>query len=97
MVKLPLQRFRAIIVPHTEFQQLDESVEARKATYRDLFKHQLSENSITNIRNAINKAWALGSDSLKQRIQDQLGRYVEPKGRGGDRKSKNYQDTLFKI
>lgn len=86
-----------LIVPHTEFQRLGECVEARKAAYRDLFKHQLSENSITNIRNATNKAWALGSDRFKQRIQDQLGRCVEPKARGSDRKSKNYQDSRTHI
>ncbi len=47
------------------------------------FKHQLSENSITEVREATNKSWGLGNDRFKKRIQDQLGRRVEPKARGG--------------
>jgi putative transposase len=80
-----------LVVPHHEFQRMGESVEARLEAYRDLFKHQLSESSITEIREATNKAWVLGSDRFKQRIQDQLGRRVEPKARGGDRKSELYK------
>ena len=80
-----------LVVPHTDYQRLGESDEARQAAYLDLFKHQLSENSIANIREATNKAWALGSDRFKQRIQEQLGRRIEPKARGGDRKSEQYK------
>ena len=69
---------------------MSESNEDRQAAYRALFKHQLSENSITEIREATNKAWVLGNDRLKQRIQEQLGRRVEPKARGGDRKSEQF-------
>lgn len=77
-------------VPHPEYQRLGESKESRQAAYRELFKHQLSENSITEIREATNKAWVLGNDRFKQRIQEQLGRKVEPKARGGDRKSEQF-------
>ena len=45
-----------LVVPHTEYLRLGESNEARQAAYRDLFKHHLSENSITEIREATNKA-----------------------------------------
>ena len=79
-----------LVVPHPEYLRLGESNEARQAAYRELFKHQLSENSITEIREATNKAWVLGNDRFKQRIQEQLGRRVEPKARGGDRKSEQF-------
>jgi putative transposase len=69
---------------------LGESNEARLTAYRELFKQQLSENSITEIREATNKAWVLGNDRFKQRIQEQLGRRVKPKARGGDRKSEQF-------
>jgi putative transposase len=75
-----------LVVPHPEFQRLGESDEARQAAYRDLFKHHLSENCITEIREATNKAWVLGND----RVQEQLGTRVEPKARGGDRKSEHF-------
>ena len=41
-----------LVVPHPEYLRLGESNEARQTAYRDLFKHQLSENSITEIREA---------------------------------------------
>ena len=82
-----------LVVPHPEYLRLGESNEARQTAYRDLFKHQLSENSITEIREATNKAWVLGNDRFKQRIQEQLGRRVEPKARGGDRKSEQFNSN----
>ena len=80
-----------LVVPQPEFLRLGVSVEARQTAYRDLFKYQLSENCITEIREATNKAWVLGNDRFKQRIQEQLGRRVEPKARGGDRKSEQFK------
>jgi putative transposase len=82
-----------LVVPHPEYLRLGESNEARQTAYRNLFKHQLSENSITEIREAINKAWVLVNDRFKQRIQEQLGRRVEPKARGGDRKSEQFNSN----
>lgn len=83
-----------LVVPHPEYQRLGESSEARQTAYRDLFKNQLSENSITEIREATNKAWVLGNDRFKQSIQEQLERRVEPKARGGDRKSEQFLSNL---
>ncbi|MGZ8163578.1 MAG: hypothetical protein ACXWTT_12005, partial [Methylobacter sp.] len=88
-----LGRLSDLIVPHPEYLRLGESTEARQTAYRELFKHQLSENSITEIREATNKAWVLGNDRFKQRIQDQLGRRVEPLARGGDRKSEQFNSN----
>jgi putative transposase len=79
-----------LVVPYPEYLRLGESNEARQASCCDLFKHQLSENSITEIREATNKAWVLGNARFKQSIQEQLGRRVEPKARGGDRKSEQF-------
>jgi len=79
-----------LVVPHPEYLRLGESNEASQAAYRDLFNYHLSENSITEIREATNKAWVLGNDRFKQHIQEQLGRRVEPKARGGDRKSEQF-------
>ncbi len=80
-----------LVVPHPEYRRIGDSDDTRQLAYRALFNHQLSENSITEIREATNKSWVLGNDRFKQRIQDQLGRRVEPKARGGDRKSERYK------
>jgi len=85
-----LGQFNDLVVPHPEYLRLGVSNEARQAAYRELFKYQLSENCINEIREATNKAWMLGNDRFKQRIQKQLGRRIEPKARGGDRKSEQF-------
>ena len=80
-----------LITPHIEYQRLDKTDETRQAAYRQLFKHRIPENSIEEIRDAANKAWVLGSDRLKKRIQKQLERRVEPNAKGGDRKSEKFR------
>ena len=81
----------ALVTPHLEYRRLDKLPEARRAAYRQLFRHHIAEREVTAIREATNKAWALGSDRFKQRVQRQLERRVEPKARGGDRKSEKFR------
>ena len=76
-----------LVTPHLEYRRLGKTAEERQAAYRQLFKHRIPEASLAKIREAINKAWVLGNDLFKQRIQAKLDRRVEPKARGGDRKS----------
>ena len=70
-------------MPHPEYLRLCESNEVLQTGYLGLFKYQLSESSITEIKEVTNKAWVLGNDRFKQRIQEQLGRRVEPKASSG--------------
>ena len=80
-----------LVKPHSEYLRLGRTAEERQAAYRQLFKHHLAESSMAEIREATNKAWVLGSDRFKQRIQKQLERRVEPSARGGDRKSEKFR------
>lgn len=80
-----------LVQPHAEYLRLGSTEAARRAAYRQLFKHHIAESSIVEIREATNKAWALGSDRFKQRIQKQLDRRVQPSARGGDRKSEKFR------
>ncbi len=80
-----------LITPHLEYARLGKTNEEQQAAYRQLFKHRIPEGSLDEIREATNKAWALGSDRFKQRIQKQLERRVEPNARGGDRKSEQFR------
>lgn len=80
-----------LVTPHPEYQRLGRTDEARQAAYRQLFKHHIAESSIAEIREATNKAWVLGNDRFKRRIQQQLERRVEPSARGGDRKSAQFR------
>lgn len=80
-----------IMTPQLEYQRLGKTDEERQAAYRQLFKHHITEASMNEIRNATNKAWVLGNDRFKQRIQKQLERRVEPNAKGGDRKSEKFR------
>ena len=80
-----------LIIPHKEYRKLGQTDEERQAAYRQLFKYHIPEDSMGKIREATNKAWVLGNDRFKQRIQQQLERRVEPEAKGGDRKSEKYR------
>ena len=86
-----LGRADALVTTHLQYRRLDKAAETRQAAYRLLFRHHLAESSVAAIRDATNKAWVLGSDRFKQRVQRQLARRVEPSARGGDRKSEKFK------
>jgi putative transposase len=79
-----------LITPHMEYSRLGKTDEDRQAAYRQLFKSHIPESSLDEIREATNKAWVLGNDRFKQRIQKQLERRIEPNAKGGDRKSEKF-------
>jgi putative transposase len=83
----------ALVIPHLEYRRLGKTIEARQAAYRQLFKHRISNDSLNEIREATNKAWVLGNDRFKARIQKKLDRRVEPKAKGGDRRSEKYKSN----
>lgn len=80
-----------LVRPYLEYRRLGKTDEERQAAYRRLFKHHIPEKNLTEIREATNKAWVLGNDLFKQRIQKRLERRVEPEARGGDRKSEQFK------
>jgi len=80
-----------MVTPHIEYLRMDKNDELRQAAYRQLFKHRVPDSSLEEIREATNKAWVLGSDRFKIRIQKQLERRVAPSAKGGDRKSEKFK------
>ncbi len=76
-----------LVQPHPMYLRLGKTDEERQATYRQLFKHHITESSMDEIRDATNKAWVLGNSRFKRMIQGQARRRVEPSARGGDRRS----------
>ena len=89
-----LEQADELVTPHLEYRRLGKTAEERKAAYRQLFKHRIPVVGLAEIREATNKAWVLGSDRFKQRIQAKLDRRVEPKARGGDRKSEKFKQNV---
>lgn len=80
----------ALVTPRLEYKRLGATAKARQTAYRQLFRAQLSESVLSDLRDATNKAWVLGSEAFKAKISKQVDRAVESSGHGGDRKSEEY-------
>jgi putative transposase len=80
-----------LITQHIEYSRLGSTDEERQSAYRQLFHKHIPEMTFEAIREATNKAWALGSDRFKARIENELTRPVVSSGKGGDRKSEEYR------
>lgn len=76
-----------LLTPHALYNQLGKTDSERQIAYRGLFDGLMPEQELTAIRDATNKAWALGDGRFKAQITANTGRRAEPLGRGGDRKS----------
>ena len=83
----------ALITPHEIYQALAPDDALRQQHYRTLFDHLIDPTVIDGIRQATNKGWVLGNDRFKEKISVLLGRQLEPKCRGGDRKSNNFRNS----
>lgn len=59
----------------------------QQAAYRQLFRTRIVVKTLDEIREATNKAWALGDDRFERKIEPWFKRRVAPMARGGDHKS----------
>ncbi len=92
-----LRQTDSLVTPHFELQRLGNDDGERQAAYRALFNQTLSETQINKIREATNKAWALGESRFKERIQLQLARRVKPAARGGDESQLNSKSIEYDL
>lgn len=83
-----------LVVHHHLYQTLGKADAQRQKAYRSLFRARIPSRTLDEIRSATNKAWVLGSDYFKDRIESKLNRPTRPSQRGGDRKSKAYHEQL---
>jgi putative transposase len=81
----------ALVRPHGEYLRLAGAEQERQEAYRQLFRARIPEMTLEAIREATNKAWVLGSDRFKRKIEKKLERPVQSSGHGGDRKSEAYR------
>ncbi len=80
-----------LLTVQREYRRLGKHPAERQAAYRQLFRARIAARSLAEIREATNKAWVLGDERFKRRVEQQLKRRVAPCARGGDRKSKAYR------
>ena len=72
----------SLLTPHELYCRFGRSVEERQSGYRQLFRAQLSNSDIEAIREATNKAWALGNNRFRARIEALAGRRAAPLPKG---------------
>lgn len=83
-----------LLTQHPIYRHLGKTDDERQGAYRALFRGRMSERDVATIRDATNKAWALGDDRFKAQIEAQTGRRSMPLGRGGDRKSAEFRKGI---
>jgi putative transposase len=71
-----------LIKDHERYLALGANAEARQKAYRALFRSQLDEDALTEIRRAASKELVLGNERFRQEIERALGEKVEPQKRG---------------
>ena len=81
----------SLVTPHELYRKLGKSPKDRKRRYRGLFKTQIHDKTLEEIREATNKAWVLGSNGFKEKMEPLLNRRPISTPKGGDRKSKGYK------
>ena len=84
-------KYDELVVHHELYEALGRNGEERRKAYRALFKTRIPKKTFDEIREATNKAWVLGSEHFKDRIDAQLNRPASPRPRGGDRKSDEFR------
>ena len=82
-----------LLTPHVLYHQLGKTESERKSAYRALFRGRMPERDLAAIRETMNKAWVLGDDRFKAKIEAKTGRRPVPLGRGGDRKSRAFRES----
>ena len=80
-----------LVVPHELYKQPGKNSSDRREAYRDLFSVNVPRKTVDEIREATNKSWILGSEYFKDMIEDKINRPLNPRARGGDRKSEKFK------
>lgn len=90
-----LGREDSLITPHYLYTALGQNGEIRQLHYRALFEAHIDPKTLKEIRACANKAWVLGSDYFKVKVEAQLNRRTTPSLRGGDRRSHEFKTNNF--
>lgn len=83
-----------LIRDHSCYLALGQTDEARQSAYQAMFRHQVDEETLKAIREAVNRGIALGSERFKDEIETALARSVRPGAVGRRRKERNGEEML---
>jgi len=88
-----LGKDNSLITFHLLYKRLGKTGEERQKNYRQLFRLHIAAKTLVEIRDATNKAWVLGNDRFKNKVEKLTLRQAKPRIRGGDRKSKEFHKS----
>ncbi len=74
-----------LVHDHELYERLGRSAKARQAAYRELFRTHIPQADVDALRAATNKAWVLGDDRFKSKVQRLAGRRAAPLPKGRPR------------
>jgi putative transposase len=79
-----------LLTPHALYLALGKTDTERKSVYQSPFLSHLPDTTIQAIRDATNKAWALGDEAFIEQVSNTLSRRAKPSPQGGDGRSKAF-------
>jgi putative transposase len=82
-----------LIAPHPRYNQLGAEPGERQHAYRELFRHQMDNDSLHAIREALNQELVLGREDFKDKIERMTARQTRP-GVSGRPRSGNAQESV---
>ncbi len=71
-----------LVTPHANYLALGKTAAKRRAAYRTLFRKRLTDAALETIRAATNKAWALGNERFRKKVESVSGRRASPLPKG---------------
>lgn len=84
-----------LITDHPLYQSLGLSEEARRMAYRELFRYELDQDTLVEIRDSLNQGLALGMERFKDDIEATVARSVRA-GKPRRRRAKEMSGLLGK-
>jgi putative transposase len=82
-----------IVTPHVLYMALGANPQLRQAAYRELFRYQVDDVALSDIRTALNQEIVLGAARFQEQIEKALARRTRPGSRGRPRKQIVGNDT----
>ena len=79
-----------LLTAHCLYMGLGKTKAERLKNYNDLFKHYIPDKALDDLREATNKGWGVGSHKFLAEVQKACGRAAQKRRRGGDRRSKTW-------
>ncbi len=83
-----------LIMPHSVYSNLDTDEAARLTAYRALFRHELDDEAVADIRLALNQGQPLGNGRFLDTIERMTGQRREVRPRGRPKKADSSQKVL---